>query len=223
MAPAERADLIVDLRLVPAGSTLILYNDAPAPFPVGDPRNDYYPGNPKTPSVDRGIRAQHPDAAADQGELRRSAPAVPADHTARRPDCPNGPVPGGADAGCADADPGKGGPCQTSLTLNETFDAHGRLIQYLGTNVATGLGGPGLFGRHVRFNTDRSRSRRDARGLGDRQPHRRHAPDPLPSRQRPDPLAPGLQRQAIRGRAQLHREAPSPPIRMNWAGRRRCG
>ena len=43
MAPAERADLIVDFRSVPAGSVLILYSDAPAPFPSGDPRNDYYP------------------------------------------------------------------------------------------------------------------------------------------------------------------------------------
>ena len=33
------------------------------------------------------------------------------------------------------------------LTLNEAFDAYGRLIQYLGTNVSIGLGGPGLFGR----------------------------------------------------------------------------
>ena len=38
MAPAERADLIIDFSSVPAGSNLILYNDAPAPFPMGDPR-----------------------------------------------------------------------------------------------------------------------------------------------------------------------------------------
>ncbi len=49
LAPAERADLIVDLRNIPAGSTLILYSDAPAPYPMGDDRNDYYPGNPNTP------------------------------------------------------------------------------------------------------------------------------------------------------------------------------
>jgi spore coat protein A len=39
---AERADIIVDFRDVPAGSEVILYNDAPAPFPGGDIRNDYY-------------------------------------------------------------------------------------------------------------------------------------------------------------------------------------
>jgi hypothetical protein len=32
IAPAERADLIIDFSKVPAGSKLILYNDAPAPF-----------------------------------------------------------------------------------------------------------------------------------------------------------------------------------------------
>ena len=28
------------------GTNLILYNDAPAPFPGGDPRNDYFTGAP---------------------------------------------------------------------------------------------------------------------------------------------------------------------------------
>ena len=42
LAPAERPDVIVDFRDVPAGSEVILYNDAPAPFPGGDARNDYY-------------------------------------------------------------------------------------------------------------------------------------------------------------------------------------
>ncbi len=46
LGPAERADVIVDFSAVPAGSTLILYNDAPAPVPGFDPRNDYYTGNP---------------------------------------------------------------------------------------------------------------------------------------------------------------------------------
>jgi spore coat protein A len=48
--PAERWDMVVDFTAF-AGKSLILYNDAPAPFPVGDPRNDYFPlfnvkGNP---------------------------------------------------------------------------------------------------------------------------------------------------------------------------------
>ena len=50
LGPAERADVIVDFRNIKPGSILILYNDAPGPYPMGDSRNDYYPGNPKTPS-----------------------------------------------------------------------------------------------------------------------------------------------------------------------------
>lgn len=46
LGPAERADIIVDFSQVPDGSKIILYNDAPAPVPGFDPRNDYYTGNP---------------------------------------------------------------------------------------------------------------------------------------------------------------------------------
>ena len=46
LGPAERADVIVDFSGVPAGSKLILYNDAPAPVPAFDPRLDYYTGDP---------------------------------------------------------------------------------------------------------------------------------------------------------------------------------
>jgi len=45
IAPAERADVVVDLSAF-GGQTLILYNDAPAAFPARDPRYDYYTGNP---------------------------------------------------------------------------------------------------------------------------------------------------------------------------------
>ena len=41
MGNAERADVIVDFSAF-AGQKLILYSDAPAPFPVGDPINDYF-------------------------------------------------------------------------------------------------------------------------------------------------------------------------------------
>ncbi len=46
LGPAERADVIVDFSKVPAGSKLVLYNDAPAPMPAFDPRYDYYTGDP---------------------------------------------------------------------------------------------------------------------------------------------------------------------------------
>ncbi len=45
IGPAERADVVVDFSQF-AGQDLILYNDAPAPVPAFDPRNDYYTGGP---------------------------------------------------------------------------------------------------------------------------------------------------------------------------------
>ncbi len=44
LAPAERADVIIDFSPY-AGKTIILYNDSPAPVPAGDPRYDFYTGN----------------------------------------------------------------------------------------------------------------------------------------------------------------------------------
>jgi FtsP/CotA-like multicopper oxidase with cupredoxin domain len=51
LAPAERADVIIDFSRVPNGAKLILYNDAPAPIPAFDERNDYYTGNPDLTST----------------------------------------------------------------------------------------------------------------------------------------------------------------------------
>jgi FtsP/CotA-like multicopper oxidase with cupredoxin domain len=42
---AERADTVIDFSQY-AGKTLILYNDSSAPVPGGDPRYDYYTGDP---------------------------------------------------------------------------------------------------------------------------------------------------------------------------------
>ncbi|MHB1483239.1 MAG: hypothetical protein ACYCYI_01120 [Saccharofermentanales bacterium] len=47
---AERADVLVDFSAY-AGKTLILYNDAPAPFPANDSRYDYFTGNPDQTST----------------------------------------------------------------------------------------------------------------------------------------------------------------------------
>ncbi|WP_030269810.1 fibronectin type III domain-containing protein [Micromonospora globosa] len=46
LAPGERADVVVDFSTVPPGSTLILYNDCPAPLPRFDPRYDHHTGAP---------------------------------------------------------------------------------------------------------------------------------------------------------------------------------
>ena len=48
IAPAERPDVIIDFRGF-EGKKLILYNDAPAPFPGGDIRNDYFAGGATAP------------------------------------------------------------------------------------------------------------------------------------------------------------------------------
>ena len=45
LGPAERADAVVDFSAY-AGKTVVLYNDAPAPVPAFDPRNDYYTAGP---------------------------------------------------------------------------------------------------------------------------------------------------------------------------------
>jgi len=45
LGPAERADVIIDFTKF-SGHTLILYNDAPAPWPALDPHYDYYTGAP---------------------------------------------------------------------------------------------------------------------------------------------------------------------------------
>lgn len=44
LGPAERADVVVDFSQF-AGSTIILYNDAPAALPAGDLRLDYFTGD----------------------------------------------------------------------------------------------------------------------------------------------------------------------------------
>ena len=135
VAPGERADLIVDFSLVPAGSILILYSDAGAPFPGGSALNDYYPGNPKTPTSIPGstpatrtllqIRVKARVGAADAPiTLPATAMQNPLDGPFLVTQVPG--VPNALPAGI---------PVRR-LTLNEAFDAYGRLIQMLGTDVA---------------------------------------------------------------------------------------
>ena len=76
LGPAERADVIVDFSQF-AGKTLILYNDAPAPWPALDPHYDYYTAAPDNRDMGGantdpgGLRPQHPHRHADQGNGRR--------------------------------------------------------------------------------------------------------------------------------------------------------
>jgi len=128
LAPGERADLIADFSDVPAGSILILYNDAPAPFPSGDSENDYdadgrrnatppEPGfGPNTRTLLQivvGSRIGAPDPHAPLKLPRLDpAPLVP--------------------PGVTDLPPGIR---VRDLTLNEDFDQFGRLIQRMGTTL----------------------------------------------------------------------------------------
>jgi len=142
LAPAERADLIVDFRDVPAGAILILYNDAAAPFPGGDSAEDYYPGNPKTPVAEPGftpdtrtllqIRVKARTGAADASiQLPTTGTQNPFDApylVAQQPGVPTA-VPPGVPV--------------RRLTLNEGFDAYGRLLQEIGTDQPVS----GSFGR----------------------------------------------------------------------------
>jgi len=133
---AERWDLIVDFTNF-ANKSIILYNDAPAPFPVGDPRNDYFPGfnvkgNP--------VNALTP---AGQGPNTREIMRFDVAATATTPGAPLIPLTQDLTLGI---DPFltpivngiptvPAGVATRQLTLNETFDAYGRLMQLQGTNV----------------------------------------------------------------------------------------
>ena len=66
LGPAERADVIVDFSQF-GGKTLIVYNDAPAPLPAGDPRNDTY-----TCAPDNTFQGGAPPTAAGFGPNMRT-------------------------------------------------------------------------------------------------------------------------------------------------------
>ncbi len=134
-APAERWDLLVDFSGF-AGKNVILYNDAPAPFPGGDPVNDYFPGAPGNPTQPQ------PGFGPNTRQIMRFkvVPATSKDkhlsiteHTNLTPDLAPFLVPPdtAVQNGVLHLPPGVK---VRQLTLNETFDGYGRLLQLLGTN-----------------------------------------------------------------------------------------
>jgi spore coat protein A, manganese oxidase len=151
MAPAERADLIIDFSSVPVGSNLILYNDAPAPFPGGDPRNDYYTGNPDQSGI-----GGAPSTQAGMGPNTRTlmqfrivaltgtADPMNFDSTLKALDdaMPGAYRDSHQPFGEFDLSPGyPGAPLPPEVifenkTLNEDYDEYGRLIQRVGIDVA---------------------------------------------------------------------------------------
>ena len=113
-----------------------------------------------------------------------------------------------------------------NLTLNEDFDELGRLVQRLGTaepgrRSTTRACPPGA--ATTRTPTTETPRAGRGRGLEDLQPHRRHAPHPLPPGQRPGALAPALRIRRPGTAAPPARTGPRPGRQRARAGRRRCG
>ncbi len=140
LSPAERADVIVDFSKVKPGKYVILYNDAPVPYPGGTPLADFHPDNKKLPAPP--LPGYGPNTRTIL-QFRVVAATTP----------PDPPVPVGwtlppldppvlAPWGTAPA-----GVTVRDLTLNEAFDEYGRLAQLIGTNVLPAGAVPGAFGR----------------------------------------------------------------------------
>ncbi len=144
MAPAERTDLIVDLRNVNPGIYL-LYNDAAAPNPGGDPVNDYYPGTDPNlqPTISqpgmgpntRTLLQIRVKARVGKADLPIWVPPLftPTDPFLifQKPSVP-APVPVVNAQGYAPVTLWTGKKVMAKvrqLTLNEDFDSFGRLIQ----------------------------------------------------------------------------------------------
>lgn len=164
VAPAERADIIVDFSALPPGARLILYNDAPAPAPDGDPRDDYYTGDPdqtafggaattlqgkgpntRTMMEFRVVAGGIPDTvnyAATKAYLQDANTGLPAIFAQTQPRpivAPGTPV--------TVRDTSVAGIPVKIKTLNENFDSHGRLNTQIGTNAfSMGNQGSAVYG-----------------------------------------------------------------------------
>jgi spore coat protein A, manganese oxidase len=129
--PAERWDVIVDFKGY-KGRNLILYNDAPAPFPAGDNVNDgpRKAGTMLNQTIMRFEVGTTVTAPADAPLTIRVATPLAADPNSRIDPALVGSWAKASTKPRAVPD----GVKVRKLTLNEIFDAQGRLIQMLGTN-----------------------------------------------------------------------------------------
>ena len=153
LAPAERADVVIDFNGVQAGSTFILFNDAVAPFPGGDSRNSYFAGD-----GDQTASGGAPNTLAGFGPNTQtllkitvtsgSGDSVPTStwlgklNIQLRTNFLTGNQPGLLYHNGDPSVPGRvpyAGPIHRKLTLNEDFDDYGRLIQTLGTDSSMSL------------------------------------------------------------------------------------
>jgi spore coat protein A, manganese oxidase len=154
LAPAERADVIIDFTGF-AGKDFMMYNDAPGPFPVGPPANDYYLGNPKNPiqplpapnmtgpdtrNILRikvvaltGPADPQPAGIILNPNLMDPPPLVPYTTTAA-------PIPAIIPPATIGAPYNQAVAGVKDLTLNEDFDQYGRLRQMIGTTAPALVG-----------------------------------------------------------------------------------
>jgi len=139
LGPAERADVIIDFSKL-EGQEIIVYNDAPGPFPDGGPETDFYLGNPLNPIQPL------PGTGPDTRQILRIRviPAQTADPQPPQPILdptlvdPRLLVPPPFELDPVPPLTPPPGAYVRDLTLNEDFDEFGRLTQLLGT-LAGGL------------------------------------------------------------------------------------
>jgi len=138
LAPSERADIIVDFRGF-EGSSLILYNDAPAPFPRGDIRNDYYPGAPNLTCIGgtaTPVRGEGPDTrTVMRFDVGRSGGVSEPDFNSTLAGL-NAALPRVYAATMPPVPASKAAP--KIKTLEEDVDSHGRLMQLMGSPDVSG-------------------------------------------------------------------------------------
>jgi len=135
LGPAERADVIIDFSKFD-GEEIIMYNDAPAPFPDGGPDTDFYLGNPENPEQPA------PGTGPETRQILRFRviPALTLDPQPPQPilepallDPPLLVMPPNILPAEVPPLPAPAGAPVRDLSLNEAFDAYGRLTQLLGT------------------------------------------------------------------------------------------
>jgi len=158
LAPAERADVVIDFNGVPANSTFILYNDSPAPFPGGDSRNNYFTGDAdqtKYGGAPTTIAGYGPNTrtllkiivTAGSGDSVGTPSWLTQMNNQLMTNFLTGNQPGLLYNNGNPSQPGPlpyTGPVNRQLTLNEDFDGYGRLIQTIGTFTQNGLNNQGL-------------------------------------------------------------------------------